>query len=102
MDFCVKILNDYDSVNSAKRLLYDAYIHEMGWNFREDSPTGFCISKDRRNQPILCDAFDDTSIWFGAHKKDQTVGVTRAVQRKILLAMGSSIWNCTLRANCLP
>lgn len=77
----MKILNDYDSVNSAKRLLHDVYIHEMGWDFREDSPTGFRINKDKRNQPILCDAFDDASIWFGAYKEDKIVGVTRAVQR---------------------
>ena len=81
MDFCVKLLNDYESVNSAKRLLYDVYIHEMGWDFREDSPTGFYIGKDKRNQPILCDAFDEASIWFGAYKEDKIIGVTRAVQR---------------------
>lgn len=81
MDFCVKILNDYDSVNSAKRLLYEVYIHEMGWDFREDSPTGFRIAKDKLNEPILCDAFDDDAIWFGAYKDDKIIGVTRAVQR---------------------
>lgn len=81
MDFCVKILNDYESVNSAKRLLYEVYIHEMGWDFREDSPTGFRIAKDKLNEPILCDAFDDDAIWFGAYKDDKIIGVTRAVQR---------------------
>ncbi|XP_073235228.1 uncharacterized protein [Porites lutea] len=81
MDFRVKILNDYEAVNSAKRLLYDVYIHEMGWVFRDDSPTGFHIDKDKRSQPILCDAFDKTSIWFGAYKEDKLIGVARAVQR---------------------
>ncbi|XP_068670126.1 uncharacterized protein [Montipora foliosa] len=81
MDFSVKVLNDYESVNSAKRLLYDVYIHEMGWEFCEDSPTGFRIDKDKRNEPILCDAFDDAAVWFGAYKDGKLIGVTRAVQR---------------------
>lgn len=81
MDFCVKILNDHESVDSAKSLLYDVYIDEMGWDFREDSPTGFRVDKDKRNRSILCDVFDDASIWFGAYKEDKIIGVTRAVQR---------------------
>ena len=81
MDLCVKILNDTESVNSAKRLLYDVYIHEMGWDFRDDNPTGFRIDKDKRNEPILCDVFDDDAVWFGAYKEDKIIGVTRAVQR---------------------
>lgn len=81
MDFCVRVLNDGQSINSAKRLLYEVYIREMGWSFREDSPTGFRVDKDDQNQPILSDAFDDSSIWFGAYKEGDLIGVTRAVQR---------------------
>lgn len=81
MDFCVRILSDCKSVNSAKRLLYEVYIGEMGWDFREDSPSGFRVGKDEQNKPILCDAFDESSVWFGAYKEDELIGVTRAVQR---------------------
>lgn len=81
MDLCVRILNDCDAINAARRLLYEVYISEMGWDFRGDSPTGFRIDKDDQNKPILCDAFDDSSVWFGAYKQDCLVGVTRAVQR---------------------
>lgn len=81
MEFCVRILNDRDSINLAKRLLYEIYIGEMGWEFREDGPTGFRVDKDKQNKPILCDAFDESSIWFGAYKEGELIGVTRAVQR---------------------
>ncbi|KAL9968401.1 hypothetical protein ACROYT_G026774 [Oculina patagonica] len=49
--------------------------------FRDDSPTGFRVDKDEQNEPILCDAFDESSIWFGAYKAGELIGVTRAVQR---------------------
>ena len=81
MDLFVRILSDYDAVNAARRLLYEVYISEMGWDFRSDSPTGFRIDKDDQNKPILCDTFDDSSVWFGAYKGDSLIGVTRAVQR---------------------
>lgn len=81
MDFYVRILNDREAINSAKRLLYEVYIGEMGWDFRDDSPTGFRIDQDNQNKPILCDAFDESSVWFGAYKGDELIGVTRAVQR---------------------
>ena len=85
MDFCVRILSDIDSINLAKRLLYEVYIREMGWKFREDGPTGFRAEKDKQNKPILCDAFDESSIWFGAYKEGELIGVTRAVQRNNFL-----------------
>lgn len=81
MDFSVQVLNDCESVSSAKRLLYDVYIKEMEWDFREDNPTGFRIEKDKLNESILCDIFDDAAIWFGAYEKDKIIGVTRAVPR---------------------
>ena len=81
MDLFVRILSDYDAVNAARRLLYEVYISEMGWDFRSDSPTDFRIDKDDQNKPILCDTFDDSSVWFGAYKGDSLIGVTRAVQR---------------------
>ena len=51
----------------------------MGWEFREDGPTGFRVEKDKQNKPILCDAFDESSIWFSAYKEEELIGVTRAV-----------------------
>ena len=77
----MRILDDCESINSAKRLLYEVYIREMSWSFRDDSPTGFRVEKDEQNEPILCDAFDESSIWFGAYKVGELIGVTRAVQR---------------------
>ena len=81
MTFVVKILNGNESINSAKRLLYDIYIGEMEWAFRRDSPTGFRVDRDEGNHLLLCDVFDDSSIWFGAYEGGDLIGVMRAVQR---------------------
>lgn len=66
MDLFVRILSDYDAVNAARRLLYEVYISEMGWDFRSDSPTGFRIDKDDQNKPILCDTL--TTHLFGLER----------------------------------
>lgn len=75
MDFFVKVLNDYEFVNLVKCFLYDVYIYEMGWEFCEDSLISFCIDKDKRNEFIFCDVFDDVVVWFGVYKDDKFIGV---------------------------
>lgn len=46
MDFCVRILSDFDFINLVKCFLYEVYICEMGWEFCEDGLIGFCVERD--------------------------------------------------------
>ncbi|RKH21503.1 GNAT family N-acetyltransferase [Corallococcus praedator] len=74
--FEVRILRAPEELGHYRRLLFDAYIHEAGWNFHPANPSGIRISGHE-----LRDDRDDIAICFGVFQEDRLIGGARLCGR---------------------
>ncbi len=74
--FEVKVLMDQEGLDSYRRLLFDVYINEIGWNPSPTNPSGIRISDHR-----LLDDRDDIATCLGIFSQDRLIGGARLCGR---------------------
>ncbi|RKG84032.1 hypothetical protein D7W82_23510 [Corallococcus sp. CA049B] len=74
--FEVRTLTRGEEFDAYRRLLFEVYIEEAGWNFNPANPSGIRIS-DRK----LLDDRDDFATCFGVFRQDVLVGGGRICGR---------------------
>ena len=61
-------------LRKIRQLLYQVYIQEGKWEFRQNTPSELRIINDE-----LRDKYDDTSLWFIVKHKDDIVACARMI-----------------------
>jgi len=67
-----------EQLDEARRLLYEVYFEELGWDPPGPNASQLRADHDRR---LLIDAFDDTAIWLGVYSGGALIATMRLLER---------------------
>tara|TARA_Y100001001_G_C7937657_1_gene284393 strand:+ start:158 stop:853 length:696 start_codon:yes stop_codon:yes gene_type:complete len=72
----VRQINDLDTLNSARALLYHYYVEVLKWNIEVENPSGIVVKNSSKGL-MLVDNYDECSDWFGLFNEKELIGCVR-------------------------
>lgn len=77
----VRFLTDPNEIISAQALVYEMYVNELQWEFKEDNPSQIHKKTLKDGRTILNDVHDKRAKWVGVFHENQLIGCSRICER---------------------